>query len=255
MGLELMLGFDNKKESSHGVQIGFKNESSYPHHVLQMGLYNKNSETGPNTSFVGVKVGVVNYDENSMWGAHVGLLSNTKQLRGLQLSVLNTSDEMYGIQAGALSATFGYGVQAGFMNLSGEFTGLQAGVINSTFRILGNKGKSSGKVRGVQVGAWNYARDLDGVQAGLVNYVKEELDGLQLGALNIAGDEFNGVQVGLVCYAANGNYLQLGLLTFRGGERDWYKKFSPIIGFSANGKKEEAKLPEPQGSTKHGTDL
>ena len=241
MGLELMLGFGNKKKSSYGAQLGVKNESAYPHHVLQMGLYN---DVPAGEDFKGLQAGIISLVGQNLSGAQIGVLNGVD--RGA----------VYGLQVGAVNAANISGAQVGVLNLTTEIYGLQIGGANVSFKF----DKDQAIVRGAQVGAWNYAQDLAGGQAGLVNYVKEELDGLQLGALNIAGDEFNGVQVGLVCYAANGNYLQLGLLTFRGGERDWYKKFSPIIGFSSNGKKEEAKTEaeppkEPPGSTKHGTDL
>ncbi|HLD79048.1 MAG TPA: hypothetical protein VJA18_00640 [Candidatus Nanoarchaeia archaeon] len=237
MGLELMLGFNNKKDSSYGVQLGIKNESSYPHHVLQMGLYN---DVPAGEDFKGLQAGIISLVGQNFSGAQIGVLNGVD------------SGAVYGLQVGVVNAADISGAQVGVLNITTQIYGLQIGGANLSLKF----DKDPGSVRGAQVGVWNYARDLDGGQAGLFNYVKEEINGLQLGALNIAGDDFNGVQIGLICYAKDGNYLQLGVLTFRGGDRKWYNKFSPFIGFSANGKKEEAEPPkEPQGSTKHGTDL
>lgn len=218
MGLELMLGISNKKEASHGVQIGVKNESEYPHHVLQLGLFNKAGEVKESSSFRGIQLGGINGSELT-YGLQGGIL-NSAVLKGVQCGVLNFSMDARGVQLGGAN-----------LNIGDTVKGLQVAVINYCGE---HRDYVKGAVYGGQVGGINIAEVCFGSQVGLVNYVKEEMNGLQLGPFNMAGDEFNGVQIGLICYAKEGNYFQLGLLTIRGGERSWYNRVTPLIGFSTN---------------------
>jgi len=53
---------------------------------------------------------------------------------------------------------------------------------------------------------------------------------------------FYGVQIGLLCTAREGTYLQIGLWTERDdgvGERPWYTKGTPFIGFHREKKKDK----------------
>lgn len=87
-----------------------------------------------------------------------------------------------------------------------------------------------------QFGLFNTSFEiLPGFQIGVINFIGGYLKGLQLGALNWVDSEISkGVQVGLICYASNGDYLQLGALTLR-DVGPWYTRVTPFIGFHREG--------------------
>ncbi|HLD42437.1 MAG TPA: hypothetical protein VJB08_00430 [Candidatus Nanoarchaeia archaeon] len=148
MPLEVVLGFDNSRETVTGVQIGFEN------------------------------------DANQAYGIQLGAANSTHELRGAQLGLINTAE--------------GIGAQLGLMNFTDE--------ARSVFPRDELK---------IQLGVYNGARNASALQVGVINFFLERTPGLQ---------------AGLVCYAEEGTYLQLGLVTSHGAG-PWYRRYSPLIGF------------------------
>ena len=69
-----------------------------------------------------------------------------------------------------------------------------------------------------------------GVQFGLANVAEQSSYGVQLGLVGIVSRELKGLQVAPVCYAKEGNYVQVGILTIRGAG-PWYTRITPLLGF------------------------
>ena len=85
---------------------------------------------------------------------------------------------------------------------------------------------------GAQLGLNNRSRYGAGTMVGLSNQA-QTLDGLQIGGYTETFDELQGAQIGLLCVGPKkGTYVQLGLLTFRPFADRWYKRISPLFGFS-----------------------
>ncbi len=170
---------------------------------LMVGIENKTPQDRSG-KFIGAQIGITNSTDTShVYGLQLGMASAVESMTGFHLNIfmsLIMKGDLRGVQVSGLLnlADYAYGIQA-------------AGVTNTALKV-------------------------NGVQAGIFNYVKEEINGVQLGAFNAASEELNGLQVGLICYANKGNYLQLGLLTIRDGDRPWYTKVSPLIGWSTNAK-------------------
>jgi len=153
--------------------------------------------------------------------------------------------------------------QLGFINVANEVKGTQIGYYNECMdeRVIGAQlgvlanftdylvGAQLGCLNVVGVGVRPVYDVVSALQLGVFfNFVDDTkfdaINGVQIGGLaslsssSVAGIDykkstFNGLQIAPFCYAGNGNYLQLGLITVRGGkDRPWYKRFSPLIGFS-----------------------
>jgi len=102
-----------------------------------------------------------------------------------------------------------------------------------------------GNFKGLQVGTLT---DFDegvmiGAQIGFSNQVQSraKLIGAQIG-LTCNAQHLYGVQIGLICEGVEGTYLQIGVLTLRSDADKWYKRFSPIIGFSFERKERSLEL-------------
>lgn len=102
-------------------------------------------------------------------------------LYGLGISgfILNTSDDMFGIQFSLINQIGGNGrgTQFGIINYSHKFYGFQLGALNRT-----------DNVAGLQLGILNTADDVEGIQIGIVNIAKDVM-GSQFGIINIANDQ------------------------------------------------------------------
>lgn len=91
-----------------------------------------------------------------------GLGNMAYEVTGLQVALINDSERVTGIQAGAV-------------NILGEDTD-DSGVISGQFGIYNR----SGKIKGIQFGLVNYAGNLAGVQIGLINIVSPKYRKLPL---------------------------------------------------------------------------
>ncbi|MBS3169793.1 hypothetical protein J4210_04875 [Candidatus Woesearchaeota archaeon] len=71
-----------------------------------------------------------------------------------------------------------------------------------------------------------------GVQLGFLNFNKGAFRGVQIGGIDFSEDSspFYGLQLGIVCWAREGTYAQIGLLTLR-NDGPWYSRFSPFFGY------------------------
>ena len=171
-----------------------------------------------------------------------GNYDETEDFVGLEAALINIEKSLKGVHAGFINLTRkdSYGAQLGWANINyGEFLGFKFGVFNvgDYFRgfclgLINIYNESSGFRLGLGNGSLVSLSNerLSGLDVALVNYTQNE-SGLQLGAWNVVKDELKGVQIGAVCIADKGNYLQLGLITYRANRNKWYQKFSPLIGF------------------------
>lgn len=141
------------------------------------------------------------------------------ELRGIEIGLINSASEVRGVQLGAINGSSG--VEAGSGKPNFKTKGLQLGMWNETWDLTG-----------LQAGVGNFAYYLRGAQVGLTNYAGggKGAGGAQIGLANIVQDEFKGMQLGVLCYAEEGTYAQLGLLTIRGtGPK--YLRYTPLFGF------------------------
>ena len=112
----------------------------------------------------------------------------------------------------------------------------------------------------IKIGIKNEGTSIHGLELGLINDVEEssygfqlgglvniakESKGVQLGLINFAVESIYGFQVGLICYAKEGAFVQLGVLTIR-SSGPWYTRITPIFGY---GKSKPASKEKP-GSDK-----
>jgi hypothetical protein len=181
----------------------------------------------------GVKIGLGNISTDSakVYGIEAGFFGESHRFYGVRAHCLHGfSDEDggkgYGLEIGCLSLNQnGYvnGIRINLLNNGGCDRGLRLGFINA------KDSYSNSEIYGVEIGVSNITTFQKGVQIGVGN-TTEEVDGLQVGLWNHVLTRLRGLQVGLVCYAKEGTYVQVGLLTFR-GNRPWYKSFSPLFGF------------------------
>jgi hypothetical protein len=88
------------QKNLNGVQIGFVNANGEDFKGVQAGFINANSQ-----SLAGWQFGVVNIvAEEKMTGSQAGIINATKQLKGLQIGVINYIDELEGgVPLGVLS--------------------------------------------------------------------------------------------------------------------------------------------------------
>ena len=83
---------------------------------------------------------------------------------------------------------------------------------------------------GFEFGVANYTRRVEGAQGAVMFNGANYVNGFQIAPVNIVIEELYGLQIGLYCFANEGNYLQLGVLTYR-ESGPWYTRFSPFVGF------------------------
>ena len=170
-----------------------------------------------------------NYDETEDFvGLEAALINIEKSLKGAQTGMVNyTREDSYGAQLGGFNINEGkfLGFKLGILNAGDYFRGFCLGLINIYEESPGFRlGLGNGSLASLS------NKRLSGLDIAITNYAGRE-SGLQLGVLNVVKDEFKGVQIGAVCIADKGNYLQLGLITYRANRNKWYQKFSPLIGF------------------------
>jgi hypothetical protein len=148
-------------------------------------------------------------------GFYFSITGNDSRMHhGTQVSLLlNNAMQLYPIKDGLGGRVLMQGRQVGAINLSENVEGKQFGGINL---VIGQHQRYYGptKLRGKQNGGINLALTAEGSQNGLVDIVTERLDGKQIGA---------------ICYAAEGNFQQYGILTIR-GSGPWYSRITPFFG-------------------------
>jgi hypothetical protein len=143
----------------------------------------------------------------------LGYKNKRDKVTGMVMGVDNVITHCKGLEIGILAlpdnndtepnlAGIGINVLAGYNSLNGIAASLATGVVGEGGR---------------------------GVLVSGLNVVSENFKGLNIGVVNLSHGKFYGVQAGLICYATEGNYLQIGLLNFRkdGDKSD----FSPGIGY------------------------
>lgn len=178
---------------------------------------------------LGIKLGK-NFHRNKFGGLEIGLFNNpSKEFYGAQIGGGNTSYHGKGIQIGIANVTLDRGINNLFLG-DLNFSGVQ---------VSGNN-HYDGKIKGLQIAAMtNIAKEVDGTQLSLgANIIEPYLSGeskaIQAGPVNLCTSRLIGVQIGIFCYAQKGKFLQLGLLTMRGGEKPWYLRVTPFVGYKNN---------------------
>ncbi len=161
-------------------------------------------------NFEGLEAAVLSKTEDVV-GGRIGLITEGKSTKGFEFGGLGLTKKSYGALFNLFSfRDESYGFEIGLINYSNQNKGLRIGVMN--FSALDGSGFDAG------------------VLGGHKNY-----NGLDLEALMSRVDlQLNGVQIAPICYANNGDYLQLGLITIRGKGtgKPWYKRVSPLVGYN-----------------------
>lgn len=151
----------------------------------------------------------INNEQENVTGVAIGVANDVSYCKGLEIGILN------GDRNPLRDGTDVTGVGAHF--LAGVYHDLKGVAVGLGTVALGEEGK--------------------GALISAVNLVNGTFRGLTLGLINSSQRKFYGVQAGLVCYATQGNYLQVGLLNFRkdGDKLD----FSPGIGYHHSPRNED----------------
>ena len=127
-------------------------------------------------------------NEDYTGGLEIGIGSETQAVDGVQFGIIySKAGKLQGVQLGLVNNTDeGIGVQWGLLNLAKEFTGVELGFVNI-----------ADTMKGIQWGAVNWTKgDFTGAQLGFVNYA-DNVTGIQFGFVNWA-NTMKGVQLGLV---------------------------------------------------------
>jgi len=154
-------------------------------------------------SVCGLRLNLPIGSNNNVTGIDIGLIGAAVKSRGIQLNIINVSDENTGLQI------------AGLFNLTETVRGIQVAPlanynlgIHTSPDMVGLQlamflNNHDGDITGAQIGLFNWATNLHGVQAGLINNVEYSVTGFQVGLVNVA-HELKGVQIGLLNIAHNG---------------------------------------------------
>ena len=141
-----------------GIALGGMNLTRGRLYGLQVGLLNASlsDQTTPGSCSIGVQRGFINLS-GSFCGWQDGLLNaSVGSFEGVQTSIFNGADKMYG-------------AQFGIVNHANELHGVQLGIIYGIFC-----GNIAGSVTGCQIGLINYATRVDkGVQVGIINIIAD----------------------------------------------------------------------------------
>lgn len=97
-------------------------------------------------------------------------------------------------------------------------------------RDLERRGLERELVQGPRVDGSNKAAE--GLPTVTCNWINrsENSTGTRIGVVDIVTHELNGHQYALFCYAGEGSFLQVGLLTVRGCG-PWYTRVTPLVGY------------------------
>ena len=203
---------------SYPFQIGF-----YP--TLQLVPYDQDvtgvriSLIGCNRNMTGLDLGIINQSDESFRGIAVAPINLSKgDAGGIQIGFINhVNGDVVGIQGiplvswyHALNIVHGQitGLQGGFYNQAETLSGMQGGAINVAYNSKGG-----------MVGLYNYSDSMGGIGLGLVNVAYEDAHGLQIGLYNGAG-HMRGLQLGVVNQAQTIEGLQLGLVNVV-SQKEW----------------------------------
>lgn len=136
--------------------------------------------------------------------------NNIDQVKGIDLGLGSTADEITGVQLDFIYSSAKNnvaGVQwAWIYAFTPEFKGWQSAIFSHSHEFVGLQSSfvnyNEQTFTGVQWGFLNVANSFEGAQAGFVNYAKD-VTGLQLGFVNYA-EHIYGIQIGLANIARNG---------------------------------------------------
>lgn len=219
-----------KKGSGNYVGLSFSSIRGNNFYGIQLNPFYNSIKDG---DIKGLQAGLINSSEN--YRAHSSSL--------VQIGFGNTMDGTNGGQAGVFNYAEGdfTGIQLGLaMNSAdeGEHKGLQIAPVNDS-NDSSFEGVRIGLINSVTSDSGQKKNKLDGAEIGVLNY-DHEAKGAQIGAVNISSKYLKGLQIGPICFAGEGDYVQLGLLTVR-RKRDpsgkWKYKVSPLIGLRRDSKK------------------
>jgi len=150
---------------------------------------------------------------------------NKEEICGIGLAPCGAVEKVKGFNGGVISgAEYVDGVNFGVL------------VAATTRKVKGGNvclvAAGADDVEGFNAGGFaasaTYVRGFNG--GGIVGGATH-VNGVNFGGLaSLVLEELNGLEIGVITYANDGNYLQLGLLNFR-GTGPWYKRFSPLIGY------------------------
>lgn len=137
----------------------------------------------------GLQIGLVNYG-GKLNGIQGGF-SNSSAVNGMQLGLFNNGN--YLAWRPIFSEDDANGFQLSIINVSRKMSGLQLG-------LLGNRAE---RLSGVQIGGGHRARDvISGIQVGMANR-SDHVRGVQIGFLNMC-EYLTGVQIGLANIVGSG---------------------------------------------------
>ena len=115
-------------------------------------------------------------NEDYTGGLEIGIGSETQAVDGVQWGIIYSyAGKLQGVQLGIVNnSDDGIGVQWGLANIAQDFKGIQLGAVNWT----------KANFTGVQWGWVNYADNVTGLQFGFVNWANT-MKGVQLGLVNV----------------------------------------------------------------------
>jgi hypothetical protein len=140
-------GLISKSENMYGIKLaGLVSDTNKEFRGISVGGLSSYSGSG-----LGLSVSII-YSAN-YYGKFYGLIASgiltyCENMKGLQVSFANTSNDITGFQIGGINY------------VSNNLTGAQMGIFNEAENIIG-----------AQVGVFNYCKNLKGVQIGLLNYL------------------------------------------------------------------------------------
>lgn len=178
----------------------------------------------------GIQIGLVNDHPRFAYNGDFSDVPVYDKIKGLQLAWSNTTGIIKGIQAGLINnCVTTKGIQTALSNFADNLFGVQIGLVNSV----------AGYLKGLQIGGINANTGTTrGLQLGLFNETGAKYGGtwywgVQVGVVgNIVEGTLNGLQIGALCRAdQKGNYVQIGVFTFREGDGPWYTRASPFFGY------------------------
>lgn len=209
-GLDLAVGRAIVDKDFGGIQVSIVGDVAGDAVGLQMGLLHAMAGGACH----GLQTSVIWCEADRLRGGQVGLFNEARDASGVQLGIVNWTDEAFhGLSLGAVcfagscgsAAQVGLlwnsvaqpssGVQIGLVDRAGDYGGVQIGVAD--WRKNG---------RGIQAGIYNDADDFGGLQLGAVSIARRAV-GFQLGLLGNGAFDVRGAQVGLLNVAGRDGVL------------------------------------------------
>lgn len=155
-----------------GVRLSLVYGQSCGFTGLDLGIANRATE-----DFTGIGIGGANIADGYFCGGHIGLVNWNgnesrdwdKVSKGAQIGLVNYADSFCGLQNGVINYAEGRftGLQGSLLNVTDDLYGCQCG-----FYVFLAANIANGKVRGCQLGLVNYAEEMDkGIQIGILNII------------------------------------------------------------------------------------